>query len=638
MGHDGGTTGAVPAEPLLDLGDMGSDVDSRAYREAIRAFADVATALLETRDRDDLLRLIGRKLCELVGAPRCSVYLRDDASGLYRGQVGYADHDIDAMVKKLTCGTDADGFTREIVETQAPVLVENAATDPRPVRSTMRAWHVVTMLGVPMVLQGEVIGIVFLDGEDQAMTFTALDRALASAFAELAAVVLAQEKLNADLRSTLDTVARQNQVLRRVSAVDDKLTGLVLDGRNLREIAQAVTDLTHKPCSIHDAQNRRLACASPETPEGGTPVRPRLLDPDMVQVPEIADALAALSSKKAAVVGPFPSAGLPNRFLVAPVTVRDDQWATLVLMEHGARLSGFDMIMSRRTATVIALEMSAERRAANAEWNARASLAGELIRGNADTTQIEHRAQFVGMDLDQPHVLCLVSSRSGDAASLPDVRAVGDAFRDAAPHHGVIATGVAEGIVVIVEAPADGPTLAGVAAVKEVAAAALAALDPDGRLIAGMSTVCRRPTDYVRAYTQALQVVRCLDTFHRAGSVDLLAADDLGAGRMFLANADADEAERFVEETLGGLLDDSVAGDLLLTLCSFFEHGRSIRWSAADLGVHENTIRYRLARIEELTGLAIATGSDAQLSAQLALLVLRLQGRLPAPKAAPATE
>lgn len=628
VGQDGGSVGTMPRASLPDLGDMSADVGSRAYQEAIRAFADVASALLETKDRDELLRLIGRKLCELVGAPRCSVYLRDEASGLYKGQVGYADHDIDALVKKLVCGTDADGFTREIVETQAPVLVENAATDPRPVRSTMRAWHVVTMLGVPMVLQGEVIGIVFLDGEDQAMTFTALDRALASAFAELAAVAIAQGKLNADLRSSLDTVARQNQVLRRVSAVDDKLTGLVLDGRNLREIAQAVTDLTHKPCSIHDAQNRRLACASPETPEGEAAVRPRLLDADMVVIPEIADALAALTPKKAAVVGPFPAAGLPNRFLVAPVTVRDDQWATLVIMEHGARLSGFDMVMSRRTATVVALEMSAERRAANAEWNARASLAGELIRGNSDVAQIEHRAEFVGMDLQQPHVLCLISSRAGDDGALPDVRTTGDAFRAAAPHTGVIATGVAEGIVVIVEAPADVPALAGVAAVKEIVATATAVLDPDGRLIAGLSTVCRGPGDYVRSYTQARQVVQCLDTFHRPGSVDVLAADDLGAGRMFLANADAAEAERFVEETLGGLMGDSVATDLLVTLSSFFEHGRSIRWSAADLGVHENTIRYRLSRIEELTGLAIAGDSDAQLSAQLALLVLRLQGRL----------
>jgi hypothetical protein len=54
----------------------------------------------------------------------------------------------------------------------------------------------------------------------------------------------------------------------------------------------------------------------------------------------------------------------------------------------------------------------------------------------------------------------------------------------------------------------------------------------------------------------------------------------------------------------------------------------SIRRCAACLGVHENTIRYRLARIEELTGLGVTHDPDAALGARLSLLVLMLQGRL----------
>ena len=74
---------------------------------------------------------------------------------------------------------------------------------------------------------------------------------------------------------------------------------------------------------------------------------------------------------------------------------------------------------------------------------------------------------------------------------------------------------------------------------------------------------------------------------------------------------------------------DSSKADLLTTLCSFFDNMASIRRSAASLGLHENTIRYRLSRIEELTGLAVTHDPDAQLRARLSLLVLLLQGRLP---------
>ena len=76
---------------------------------------------------------------------------------------------------------------------------------------------------------------------------------------------------------------------------------------------------------------------------------------------------------------------------------------------------------------------------------------------------------------------------------------------------------------------------------------------------------------------------------------------------------------------LGPLL---AAGDdgLLETLHVFFDTGRSIRASGAQLAVHENTVRYRLARVRTLTGLDVAADASDQLSVQMALLVLRLQG------------
>jgi hypothetical protein len=58
----------------------------------------------------------------------------------------------------------------------------------------------------------------------------------------------------------------------------------------------------------------------------------------------------------------------------------------------------------------------------------------------------------------------------------------------------------------------------------------------------------------------------------------------------------------------------------------YFDASRSVRASAAQLGVHENTIRLRLARVTTATGLDVAGDANDQLSVQTALLVLRLQG------------
>ncbi len=249
--------------------------EASAYRKAIRAFSDVAVALTDAQDQSALLHLVARKICELAGATRCSVYLRDEETGLYKGQVGHARKDIDADVQRLTAGIPADQFTHEIVATRRPVHIRDAQHDPRPIHSTMRHWGVRSMVGVPMVLRDEVIGIIYLDSEDAPRAFDDTHVEMAAVFAELAAVAVSQAQMTARLRESFGTVARQNDILRRVAALDDKLTSLVVQGAGVREIVQAVSDLTGKSCALYDSSNKRLAAAVPAGEDGF--VIPRLL-------------------------------------------------------------------------------------------------------------------------------------------------------------------------------------------------------------------------------------------------------------------------------------------------------------------------------------------------------------------------
>jgi sugar diacid utilization regulator len=610
-------------------GDSDPEMEGRSsasYREAIAAFGDVAIALRENTDRDELLHLCARKMCELVGVQRASLYLRDERSGLYRGQVGHPGSASDPLIKRLVGGVAADRFTQEIVKTRKPVVIRDALRDSRAVRSTMRAWNVRSMMGVPMVLRDQVIGLFFLDSEEQVHGFDHLDEEVASAFAELAAVAISQNEMMGELRSSHDTVARKNQALRQAAAVDDRFTGLVISGGSLREIAEAVTDLTAKPCAIFDPQMRRL------TSVAGDGEMMRL--GEIANDPELREAVAPIKPSSPAVVGPFPRLGIQHRLLVTPVTARETDWAVLVMVEQGGRFRDYDVLISRRVAGIIALEMSAERRAAAAEFNARSSLAAQLVRGSRDVAALERRAHYLGIDLDKPHALCLVGSRGEGEHQLPDAELIADALREEAPELSVLSTGTVEGIALIVELPEAASKLAGIARLKEAIAATAVKHDPDGGLVVGISSSCEGAGDFVRAYEQASQVLSCLDVYCPPGSAPNLTADDLGPGRVLLSGAGPEEMLRFASETVGPLLEDGTPPELLETLVRFFECGRSVRRSAGALEVHENTIRYRLAKIQELTGLDMGADSDAQLSAQVALLVLRLQGRLPLPAVA----
>ena len=62
----------------------------------------------------------------------------------------------------------------------------------------------------------------------------------------------------------------------------------------------------------------------------------------------------------------------------------------------------------------------------------------------------------------------------------------------------------------------------------------------------------------------------------------------------------------------------------MLTLRVFFEECASIKPAARRLVVHDNTIRYRIARIEELTGYSFDHADDV-LRVHLALKILELE-------------
>jgi DNA-binding PucR family transcriptional regulator len=96
-----------------------------------------------------------------------------------------------------------------------------------------------------------------------------------------------------------------------------------------------------------------------------------------------------------------------------------------------------------------------------------------------------------------------------------------------------------------------------------------------------------------------------------------------------LLTADLDAARRFARRELGDLAaDDDASRRLAATLKVFFEEGASFVKAARRLGVHENTIAYRVRRAGELLG----HGVDArQLEVRVALQVaeiLRKAGEL----------
>jgi sugar diacid utilization regulator len=109
----------------------------------------------------------------------------------------------------------------------------------------------------------------------------------------------------------------------------------------------------------------------------------------------------------------------------------------------------------------------------------------------------------------------------------------------------------------------------------------------------------------------------------------ILAFDETGAYRLLLTAMSEDPAElqRFYAETVEPLVayDEQYATDLVQTVEAFLDADGNVAGTAARLFTHRHTIRYRLERVRELSGLDVSS-TDGREKLSLGLKAMRVLG------------
>jgi PucR family transcriptional regulator, purine catabolism regulatory protein len=109
----------------------------------------------------------------------------------------------------------------------------------------------------------------------------------------------------------------------------------------------------------------------------------------------------------------------------------------------------------------------------------------------------------------------------------------------------------------------------------------------------------------LREARYAIQVCR-LEGWSHAGFADL------GTYRLLLSMMDPDALRAFADSLLGPLdvYDRDHGGELITSLQAFLEHNARWESAAAELYVHRHTLRYRMRKVEELTGRDLSSSFD----------------------------
>ncbi|MDR7360763.1 PucR family transcriptional regulator [Nocardioides marmoribigeumensis] len=273
------------------------------------------------------------------------------------------------------------------------------------------------------------------------------------------------------------------------------------------------------------------------------------------------------------------------------IEVAESELAAVVDPDHAAGVQAEILRYGRELAfaTADVYAHAAEMRGA---WDARleALVVDSIMRGEADEN-IRTRASALGWH-GTGDVAVIVGPAPSDGSS-PE--AVVDQVRHAARAAGLEALGAVQGdrLAVVVGGVSD----------PDKAGAVLAPHFDHGPVVVGPLV-----DDLLRAHHSAAEAVAGL---HAAAGwptvADTVTSDDLLAERAL----DGDPAaRRTLAETVCAPLN-AAGPDLMLTLTSYLDQGGSIEATARVLFVHPNTVRYRLKRVMDVTGLAPADARQA---------------------------
>lgn len=137
---------------------------------------------------------------------------------------------------------------------------------------------------------------------------------------------------------------------------------------------------------------------------------------------------------------------------------------------------------------------------------------------------------------------------------------------------------------------------------------------PDGPVLVGSGRPAGGLAGFRRSHQEAGKALRVAQLSGRGGpAVTRFDAVELTA----LCTGDAGACRAFVRGELGALAaDDDASRRLRATLEAFLAEHLSFRATGKRLGIHHNTVRYRLAAVERLLGRPVA---ERRLSLELAL-------------------
>lgn len=495
-----------------------------------------------------VLALIVDRARELIGADVAFMGLADEKRHLSICPVASGAVTGALVAVEVELGAGLSGLASRNGGTVVLAGDELHASIPSAGQAAIRAEGIVTVMCAPMH-HGKDVGALVV-GSRHETRFDDAQRTLLQALASQAAIAIANSRL-------YQTLAEKNATLEQTLALHRALGDAALDGDGLDAIVQRLAKLVRRDVALID-------------PDRSRPGRRYFAD-----------------GREPAPLDSAPNDPANGRHV--RVVIGDEDFGSLYLLgsEEAGEVARNALLQA---ATIVALEMTKERAAHEAEWRLRGELLEEMLRaGDSWSEGLLLRCERLGADPAAER--CLAILEPLDPAKTTTLAGV---VRTAASRlvEGKTTLISRRGERVLVALETDARTAAD--AVESLLVRAERASAPAR---AGISSARRRVSVAVREAEAAVRLAR---ESRRPNTA--ISYRELGRLRFLLSAPDTTEMGAMVRDLLGPLAahDRKRNGSLLETLRTYLETGGHHPTTAKHCHIHASTLKYRLTRIAEV--------------------------------------
>jgi purine catabolism regulator len=403
-------------------------------------------------------------------------------------------------------------------------------------------------------------------------------------------------------------INRQASQLEQSQAIHRSLLGVVIRGGGWQDLVEEASRLLEKPVFVADVSLELLA-ASPGLPLGNAELAERL------HRTEIRSAFASLGMAEK--LFRLDEEGLPGMFAL-PIVASHKRLGYLCAVTDAEAPSSMETLVLEHSATIAALEMAQDRVRFETEVRLKGDFVDDVITGGERSgDSLLRRGAFLGCDLSQGSAVLLlgVDEFVGTVAhkhlAEEDLETAIERFFSqvtryvSAKEPSSLASLKSGQTVIFVcgKTARDPEALRRLAAVIQELGSSAGSLS----VSAGISGFVGDPAQMDRGYQEALIALKVARKLQGPGA--LLHFQDVGTYRLLLDiwERDPEQIRSLYDETIGPVdqYDQTNNTQLVQTLSVFFQHDESLTETAAELYAHRHTIRYRLEKIAEITGLSV---------------------------------